>query len=351
MDFQELNNDQRRETVNTQQRFDAFVEAQRRAEGYRGSMVFSATGGTEYLLRSYYDPATGLRRQKSLGPRSPDTEHLKAEFDAGRTEAGARRAAAREAIGRQAGVNRALGLGRIPNVGARIMRALDAAGLMGRGLRVVGTNALYAYEAAAGVHFSSEVTTTEDIDILFDARAALRFAADEDVGERTLMGLLRRVDRSFARTPRPFQASNRDGYLVDLIRPMRDPPWRPERGTVSDGADDLEAAQIEGLVWHESTLPFSAVAIDARGFPTRIVAPDPRAFVVHKLWLSRRDDRNPLKRARDAAQARAVAQLVALHLPQLAFDPAALKSFPRDLVSAAAPLFVAKSSPGDDFNW
>ncbi|MEJ8571750.1 nucleotidyltransferase domain-containing protein [Microbaculum marinum] len=351
IEFQELNNDQRREAANTEQRFVVFTEARKRADGYRGSMVFSGTNGHEYLLRSYYDPRSGVRRQKSLGPRSAETERLKAEYDSGRAAAKDRLAAAREAIERQAAMNRALGLGRVPDPGGRIIRALDSAGLLGNGMRVVGTNALYAYEAVAGVRFSSEVTTTDDIDILFDTRATLRFEVSEEIGERTLMGLLRRVDRSFERTSQPFQASNRDGYLVDLIRPMRNPPWTDERDSLSGTADDIQAVEILGLVWQESAPSFSATAIDVRGFPVRIVAPDPRAFAVHKLWLSQRDDRNPGKRERDLAQAKAVAQLTAQYLRHLPFQPEALKNFPKAIVDRAAPLFDHAPPPEDRFDY
>lgn len=349
--FQELDGDQRRETVNTRQRFEMFLEARKRADGYRGSMVFSATKGTEYLLRSAYDPVSGRRRQTSLGPRNVENEAIKAAFEMGRAEAQDRLKAARQAVERQAGINRALGLGRVPELGARILRAVDAAGLLGHGLRLVGTHALYAYEAAAGIHLGADITTTDDIDLLFDARATLRFAADEGVGERTLLGLLRRVDRSFERSARSFQARNRDGYIVDLIRPLRDPPWSGESASLSGEAADLEAVEIAGLVWHENAPAFTAVAIDTRGFPLRIVAPDPRAFAMHKLWLSRQADRDPLKRHRDEAQARAVGALVAGYLTHLAFDPGDFRSFPREIASAAETLFRPAAGRGGQFTW
>ncbi len=313
-------------------------------------MVFATVNGGEYLLRSFYDPKTGRRRQTSLGPRDAETERMRAEFDTGRRAAAARLAAARDGVDRQAGINRALGLGRVPLLAARIVRALDAAGLLGHGLRVVGTHALYAYEAAAGLRFAPDVTTTEDIDFLFDARASIVLQADEDLAERSLMGLLRRVDRSFERGRQTFRASNRDGFLVDLVRPMRDPPGKDERSAIADPATDLDAVQIEGLVWNENASAFAAVAIDARGFPLRMVAPDPRAFAIHKLWMSRRADRDPLKRMRDAAQARAVAGLVARHMPQLPFRPGGMRSFPRDVVAAAAPLFAVERSPDARFD-
>lgn len=341
---QRLDGDQRRETVNTRQRFDHFRDAKARADGYRGSMVFATVNGSDYLLRSFYDPKTGRRRQTSLGPRNLDAERTKAEFDTGREEAEDRLAAARDGVERQAGLNRALGLGRVPLLAARIVRALDAAGLLGRGLRVVGTHALYAYEAAAGLRFAPAVTTTDDIDLLLDARASIVLQAGEDLPERSLMGLLRRVDRSFERGRQTYRASNRDGFFVDLVRPMRHPPRQDERSGIADAATDLDAVQIEGLIWNENSPAFIATAIDSRGFPLCMVAPDPRAFAVHKLWMSRRADRDPLKKVRDAAQARAVAGLVARHMPHLPFRPEEMRSFPRDVVAAAAPLFAAERS-------
>lgn len=109
---------------------------------------------------------------------------------------------------------------------------------------------------------------------------------------------------------------------------------------MSSGHNDLEAVAIDGLIWHESAPAFEGVAIDARGVPVRLVVPDPRAFAVHKLWLSAKPDRNPLKRRRDEAQARGVAALTARYLTHLPFEPGALRNFPSALVEKAAALFA-----------
>jgi hypothetical protein len=95
--------------------------------------------------------------------------------------------------------------------------------------------------------------------------------------------------------------------------------------------------QIEGLDWLQNSPPFDAVAIDEKGEPVRIVAPDPRVWAVHKLWLSRRADRQPIKRHRDAAQAEAV---VASYLTHLPFEADQRRMLPKELVADAAPLFV-----------
>lgn len=339
MQFQELNNDQRREAVNSQQRYAVYREAKARALAYRGSMVWNEINGQQYLVRSFYDKA-GIRKQTSLGPRSPETENTKLEHDRGRVEAETRLKDIKEVLQRQAAINRALGLGRVPLIGARVVRALDDAGMLGAGIRVLGTNAIYAYEAVAGIRIDPGLTTTEDIDLLLDSRSSLTFVATEDVAERSVLRVLRRVDRSFQRSQQTFRAVNRDGYLVDLIKPLRSPPWTADRDKIGTDPDDLTAAEIEGLSWHESAPSFEAVAIDERGEPLRIVATDPRVWAAHKLWLSKRQDRDPIKRQRDAAQAHAIGQLVAEYLPHLPFALEQLRMLPKAVFDEAVSLFV-----------
>lgn len=344
--IQELNGDQRREAVNSRQRFDAWVAARSRADGYRGSMVWAKSKGIEYLRRSYYDKR-GRRRQTSLGVRSTDTEALKVEFDRGRSEAKARLASIDEVLSRQAAINRAIGLGRVPLIAARILRALDDARLLGGGIRVVGTNAIFAYEAAAGVFLDPDMTATKDIDLLFDSRASLDFITGESI-EPSLLALLRQVDRSFERSPQTFRAVNRDGYLVDLIKPLRD-LRETDRTSIGTTGDDLEAVEILGLAWLESAPSFEAVAIDDRGAPLRVIAIDPRVFAAHKLWLSTEPGRDPLRRKRDAMQAEAVGALVSSHLNHLPYEAGELEMLPRTLFDAAKALF--QSPPRSPTSW
>lgn len=338
MEFQELNSDQRREVINTQQRYAAYREAVERANAYRGSMIWSELRGRDYLVRSAYGKS-GVRRQTSLGLRSDKTEAIKQEFDRGRAEAQDRLHNLKDVITRQSAINRALGLGRVPLIGAKIIRALDRAAMLGSGIRVLGTNAIYAYEAAAGVRIDPALTTTEDIDLLLDARGGLSFAASEDLSHASLLQLLRKIDRSFTRSTQTFRAVNNDGYFVDLIKPLRNPPWTKENQQVGADADDLLAAEIEGLAWHESASAFEAIAIDERGEPLRIVATDPRVWAAHKLWLSERSDREAIKRQRDELQARTVASLVAQYMPHLSYDSGELKMLPKPVFDQAAPLF------------
>ncbi|PWE77262.1 hypothetical protein XF30_11310 [Bradyrhizobium sp. SUTN9-2] len=342
-DFQELNNDQRREVINSQQRFQALRDAKEAYNAHRGSLTWAESKGRQYLVRSYYNNA-GIRKQASLGARSPETEKTKADFEAQRAAAEDRVKNLRDTLERQAAVNRALGLGRVPLLGARIMRALGGFGILGSGIRILGTNAIYGYEASSGVRLDPGLATTEDLDLLFDARGGLTFVADDDVSESSLMKILKRVDTSFERAKQTFRAVNRDGYLVDLIKPMQSPSWKKAPDKIGLDPEDLAAVQIEGLDWLQNAPAFEAVAIDEKGEPVRIVAPDPRVWAAHKPWLSRRPDREALKRQRDAAQAGAVGALVANYLTLLPFDAEQLRMLPKEVLDSAAPLFAKKDS-------
>lgn len=180
---------------------------------------------------------------------------------------------------------------------------------------------------------------------LFDARAGLIFTAGENVSQTSLLQLLQKIDRSFRRSKQTFRAANSDGYLVDLIKPLRSPPWRTENQQISADADDILAAEIEGLAWQESAPSFEAVTIDERGEPLRIVTTDPRVWAAHKLWLSKRVDRDALKRRRDEGQAEVIGRLVAEYMPQLPYDSAQLKMLPKPVFDNAAPLFDAGRIP------
>jgi len=203
-------------------------------------------------------------------------------------------------------VNRALGLGRIPTIAARILRALDREGLLGTHVIVAGTNALYAYEAATGTLLPTEHVATGDADLLWDTKQSLLLAAT-GMRREGLMGILRRVDRSFVANY-GFNATNNEGYVVDLLCPETD-----DMTTMNAGAD-LEAVPMPGIEWLLRAPQFEQTIIGGDGKPLRIAVPDPRAFALHKLWVSRRDNRDPLKRPRDVMHARIVANLIRTYL-------------------------------------
>jgi hypothetical protein len=329
--FSELTSEQIRQTIDTEQVFDEWCRVSKDFERrFRGAMSWKTVSGRDYLYRK-----TGAA-WKSLGPRSDETEQSYRQFHDGRQECRERLAVLATRLDELAAVNRAMRLGRVPLLTARLLRNLDKSGLMGTAFDVVGTNALYAYERLAGVRIDSGLIATGDIDLMFDARSTLRLFGGPDK-PASLLAMLQQVDRSFELIAKSsFRAANKDGFLVDLIMPAAKNRWKSnERSGLATSDDDLVAVEIEGLQWLVNSPKIEAMQIDDRGYPVRFSCPDPRSFAAHKQWLSKRGDRDTLKRDRDRQQALLVRQIVAERLLHLRFDDPVLGAIPKALLDEA----------------
>ena len=140
---------------------------------------------------------------------------------------------------------------------------------------------------------------------------------------------LRKVDKTFEPLrENSFRAANSQEFMVDLITPPRD---MRIKSPISFAEGDLVATEIAGLEWLMSSPRFEAVCIAEDGWPAKLVVPDPRAFAIHKKWLSTRVDREPIKKPRDADQSRLVKDIVNEYFPHLPFEDAAVMAFPEDL--------------------
>ena len=309
-----LTNQQRLHLINSEQLYENYRVALRHAAAHTYGMRWKTVRGVDYLFRDSDARGNG----KSLGPRSEETEAILASFQQGREAANERLAGIRAALDEQARLNKALRLSRVPRVIARILRELDATGLY-KSFTVLGTQALFGYEAAGGVQFLTELLASGDIDLLYDHRHKMTLVSGKLDGQG-LLGLLKRADRSFeCIRKRGFRAANAGQLMVDLIVPPRgmhvgDP--------ISFADDDLVAAEVPGLQWLLNAPKLDTVAVDETGWPTPLRVPDPRAFALHKAWLASRPDRDAIKKPRDLAQARAVAALVREYMPHLPFSEA-----------------------------
>ncbi len=312
--MQVLSNQQRLHLVNTQQLYENYKAAQHHARSHAYGMRWKTLRGVDYLFRERDRRGNG----KSLGRRSPETERVLNEFQEGKARAQTRLVAIRKQIDEQARLNKALRLGRVPRVIARILRELDEHELLGDFI-VLGTQALFAYEAAGGVQFLLELLASGDVDLLYDVRKKLSLVSAHLKGEG-LLGLLKKADRSFELVrKRGFRAANAGQFMVDLIAAPRS---MFEAEAITFGADDLVASEVPGLQWLVNSPKLDAIAVDEEGWPVPLRVPDPRAFALHKAWLSQQPTRDPLKKPRDLAQAKVVAQLVREQMPHLSFDEA-----------------------------
>lgn len=341
----ELDSEQRREYIDLTETFQAWREASEHLAHYAGGMHWKTVGGHAYLIRTL----NSRGRQESLGPRSEENERRYTAFHEGKERAKARVHSLREALQHRARVARAQGLGRVPEPVARVMRAFDHHPQLKARMRVIGTHALYAYEAMAGVHLEPGMVATRDVDWMWDNRLTLSVP---DLSNEGVLGLLQKKDQSFARAEhRRFAAINKDGLMVELLSPMASPPHKTVQRSVGT-EDDLETADLEGLSWLVSSPRVEAIAVDLKGYPVEIPTIDPRAFALHKLWVADRPDRDPYKRKRDVEQAGVVGRIVSRYLPGYPMDPGAaeLSGIPGRLRERLTELHGAQEDdPDPDF--
>ena len=326
-----LLNQQRLHQINTEQLFENYRSALGHSASYTYGLRWKMVCNTEYLFRDRDRRGNG----KSLGPRSAQTEELLAAFSIGRTLAKERLRLITEKIQEQARLNKALRLNRVPRVVARVLRELDEASLHDN-FTVIGTQALYAYEAAAGSHFLLELLASGDVDLLFDARQKMTVVSEKLDGNG-LLGLLKKADKTFECVcENGYRAANAGQFMVDLVIAPRGIN-AAENITLSES--DLVATELPGLQWLLNSPKLITVAIDEDGWPVPMRVPDPRAFALHKAWLASLPTREPLKKPRDLDQARAVAQLVQDQTPQFSFDDT-LTSLHGDLRKMLSTLVV-----------
>jgi hypothetical protein len=312
MRFVELTNEQRRQFIDVAGTFAARRDAARKA--IRGSLRWVSRKGTDYLYRK-----TG-KSERSLGRRSTETEAIVTEHNLLRQ----RRKQADVRLKAMARVNRALYLNRVPKNPAMILRELDAAGILGKHLFVIGTNTLYAYEMKAGIFFESGILATSDFDLLWDARERLRLVVS-GISPEGVLGILKKADASFSSAADyGMRAQNATGYFVDLFCPDIDPP--PRRFT----PDDIDPIPVAGADWLVEALKIEQTVIGWDGLPLYMPCVDPRVFALHKLWLSKQPGRQAASRPRDVAQARAVAAVATAYIG-LKFNDRALSRLPQEL--------------------
>ena len=231
-----------------------------------------------------------------------------------------RLAGLRAALDQHQRLNRALRVGRVDPLVVSLLARLAASQLSAH-FKVVGTHALYAYEAAAGVRLGADALATRDIDLLWDTRKRIEFSTQLARVSTSMLGVLKKVDGTFRQTGKKgnsqkYTAVNQDGFEVDIIRRERAGD-DPHPIKLSDADDDFWVVQARRTNVLLDSPSFSSVIVATNGAMTRMNTVHPATFMTFKRWLASQGERDPLKRRRDARQADAVEVLQAQYLPQL----------------------------------
>lgn len=209
MTYKELSLEQTRQTIDTRQVWEALLLSKNRLSSYKGSLSWQEIKGHEYLIKK--DKIKGKHITKSLGRRTEETEKFIEMFKNGKFSAQEAVKGQSSRLLSMARINRAMRLQRVPLATAKVLRVLDGVGLLGPNLMVVGTNAIFAYEAYAGLHIDSKLLSTGDLDIMFNAKSTLKLAYNEE--PRSLIDILKEADSSYQQTHKGgFRVVNSEGF-------------------------------------------------------------------------------------------------------------------------------------------
>lgn len=295
--------------------FEAHEDAVAEAAQVRGGMYWHK-GPANAPDRQYLVRTTTGGGEKSLGARSPETELIFERFQERKQRSHERLAGLNTALKDQQRMNRALRVGRVDPVVVAILGKLAASALAPH-FRVVGTHALYAYEAAAGVVFDNDAVATRDIDLLWDVRRRIRFTTALASVSSSMLGVLKQVDPTFRiRRSQKYTAVNKDGFEVDILR-REQREGDPHPAPLSADEDDFWVVQARNAHRLQDAEPFSAVVVASSGAMARMNTLHPLAFVDFTRWMGDQADREALKRRRDILQADVVEELARTRLPHL----------------------------------
>ena len=319
MDYLPLPDAAARQLIDSTTIFDEFVRVQAQARPYAGGMYWKRQGDYEYLVKTQPD-----NRQRRVGPRSAATEKIYQEFTARKRALETRLKSLRAALRDAERLNKALKVGRVPSPVIAVLQAVEEAGL-GKHFTVVGTHALYAYETAAAVRIVAGALATQDVDLLWDARNRVRFIADIEKLDTSILAVLQLADPTFERKEGQNEtAITAKGFEVDFLRrqPEGDDP-HPFRFSADDG--DLWPVQAVRASVLTTAPRFEHVVMSTTGRMTLMRTIAPEAFVELKRWMAKKAPHRPrIKKGRDLRQAEIVQALLdegllvpGAHVPRL----------------------------------
>lgn len=310
---QPYTDEQARALINLRPRYEAMIEAEQALSRLPYNLVRKRVGGREYL----YEVLDRANNGKSLGPLTPEFEQRLADYRGTKRDLKQKRATAASLVSEIGRMARPLRLPMLSSPAGELLRELDRRELLGEVVLVVGTNCLPAYSLEAGGAIANAPDETEDFDIAW--------VAERENEEARLWAALKAVDPTFAlNTERQFQARNSRAYEVELL-------VAPSRATTIAQREQPRPIALPEQEWLLPGRHVDQVVPCRDGTAARIVAPDPRWFALHKLWLGNQAKRNPLKRRKDLLQGAAVLEAVAEAMPQYPLDDAFVAAIPPDL--------------------
>ena len=327
-----FSDEQSRLLVNLRQRYEGWMASERALAELPYDLRRKTVTGRAYL----YEIRDRSGNGKSLGPMDEALEARFSDYHMQKDALKAQIKALRSLLAESTALYRALRLPLLSSDAGPILRECDRWQLLGSHLLVVGTNAIVAYmvEANGIIDLPDE---TEDFDLAWVSETP------EDT-DRRVWDMLKAVDPTFTiNSERDFQARNAKAYEVELL-------VAPSRAATMGASDRPKPVPLPEQEWLLLGRPVDQVIGCRDGTPARIVAPDPRWFALHKLWMAGQAKRNPLKRPKDRKQGLALLSAVEHAMPHYPLD-AAFEALLPDALRSCYDDWRSRTSGAPQADW
>ena len=306
--FVEYSNEQRKVYVNTEHTYQTYLELfHKYNKSFRYKMGWNKADAKEYLYRECYD----TKKRISLGRRDEKTELIISKFKEQKKELKISLKKYKELLKKQIKMCKFEKINRVPSVLVNLLRTINEYGLDDK-IVIIGTNALYSYEARCGVFMENEHLATFDIDIFNKRETKISVALKTKLPQKTLRAILLDTDKTFSKAKEvPYRFYNNDGVVVEIITPII------SKETEQDDFSGVLNLEINGINWLRSSELFKVMVIGENGVCANMTTIKPLEFAVYKYWLGKHERKDYMKKERDISQSSLLTKLIEEYMPNV----------------------------------
>ena len=329
----EYTTSQRKQYINAKQLYEHYIEKKNDYYmNYNVSMYWREAGGKEYLTKK----SSAQNRVTSLGVKSDETLKIYEDFLLHKEALKKELNLLDEKLEKSRKLNKIELLTRVPSALVEIYQKINELKLDDK-LILIGTNALYAYEAYCGVFVEEEQLATEDIDLLAKDNKELSLVFKEVLPEGKLTSLLKLIDKSFEQDKKlPYRFRNKKGVLLEVISPTSSKKHLQKKSIKENDFMDIIDLEMQGMQWLENSRVFKTMVVGENGKCAMLSTIHPLEYSVYKNWLSRQLDRNVHKKNRDYQQSKLVTELIENYMVNIEIteELKEMKHFKKEIVDA-----------------
>ncbi|MDQ7068640.1 MAG: GSU2403 family nucleotidyltransferase fold protein [Sulfurimonas sp.] len=294
--------------VNSELQYKGYIQKVLRFnKSFRYRMGWNKVKDKEYLFKECLD----TKKRESLGRKSDETIEIYEIFNKQKKELKESIKQSVTLMTKNEKLNKFSKISRVPNILVNLFRKINELGLDEKVI-IIGTNALYVYEAYSAVFIEEQHLATYDIDVFNKRDKKISFALKEKMPQKTLKSILLDVDKSFQKSKdAPYRFENKDGVVVEIITPLS------KKDLNNDTFSGVLNLEIDGTKWLSSSKLLKQMLIGNNGRCAYVTTINPLEYAVYKKWLGEHERKDYMKKQRDIKQSHLVTKLIQEHIPTI----------------------------------